>query len=133
MRKCHVMKKPFLLFAIFSTFFFCGCLRVNTNPQPIFEEIQQDVLTRTGHTACWDTCPGKAAFKTCIENVLEQGLRNTFHGILLCQVFLWCHNSTHSFANTLSNDVACRYFCVSFVAERTNYFLTTVFTNKLLK
>jgi len=55
-------------------FFLCGCLRVNTNPKPIFEEVQQDVLTRTGHTACWDTCPGEAAFKTRIENILEQEL-----------------------------------------------------------
>ncbi len=74
MLKCRVMKKLLASFAIVSLFSLHGCSRVNIDPQPVFEEVQQDVLTRSGHTACWDTCPDEAAFKHCIESALEQEL-----------------------------------------------------------
>lgn len=54
--------------------FLCGCLRVNTNPQPIFEEVQQNVQAQTGYTPCWDNSPDDIAYHACIENALEQEL-----------------------------------------------------------
>ena len=59
---------------IFSTFFFYGCLRINTDPQPDFEEVQQNILNRTGYTASWKMSPDETHFKTCIENILKQEL-----------------------------------------------------------
>ncbi len=49
----------------------CGCIRVNTSPQPVFEEVQQDISRRTGHTICWDSCSNESDFKNCIEEVLD--------------------------------------------------------------
>ncbi len=74
MLKSRVTQKFVASFTIFSMLFLHGCLRVNTDPQTVFAEVQQDVLTRTGHTACWDTCPDEAAFKSCIESTLKQEL-----------------------------------------------------------
>ena len=51
--------------------FLCGCIRVNTSPQPVFEEVQQDISRRTGHTICWDSCSSESDFRNCIEEVLD--------------------------------------------------------------
>ncbi len=73
LKRC-VRKKLLVLFGIFSTLFLSGCVRVNTNPLPIFEKVQQNVRMQSGFTPCWNTCPDDDAYQSWIENALQQEL-----------------------------------------------------------
>lgn len=70
MRKGIVTIKFFIAFGIIPTLFLCGCIRVNTNAQPIFEDIQQNIQIQTGYSPCWNI----DSYQAWVNDALKQQL-----------------------------------------------------------
>lgn len=69
-----MMKKLYFLLHLLFLSLLCGCLRVNTDPRPFFEEVAQDVDARTGETVCWDHSLSQNSFEECINERLNHEL-----------------------------------------------------------
>lgn len=74
MREDIATKKLFVLFGILPMLFLCGCIKVNTNAQPIFEDVQQNIQIQTGYSPCWNTDSYDGAYQIWVNGALEQEL-----------------------------------------------------------
>jgi len=67
--------KRFLFFSLMiSVFTMGGCGKIDTNPDLLFTQIQEDVTELTGHDVSWNNSLEECDFSDCIINILEKGL-----------------------------------------------------------
>ncbi len=66
--------KSFFFYLIISAFIMGGCGKINTNPDLLFEQIQEDVAELTGHDVYWNNSSEECDFSSCIANILENEL-----------------------------------------------------------
>ncbi len=58
--------------------FMNSCVRVNTNPQPDFQQVQEAVTKRTGQNAYWDSCLNDFIIPISVEEILQKELTEDF-------------------------------------------------------
>ncbi len=68
------IKKLLAPFEILLMLFLCGCIRVNTNAQPIFEDVQQNIQMQTGYSPCWNMDSYDGVYQNWVNDALEQEL-----------------------------------------------------------
>ncbi|MCB1181040.1 MAG: TolC family protein [Chlamydiia bacterium] len=68
------IKKFFLPLGILQMLFLYGCVRVNTNALPIFEEVQHNIHRQSGYCPHWNTDSYECNDQTWVTNALEQEL-----------------------------------------------------------
>ena len=61
---------PFFLLSLLAT----GCMKVDTNPQPLLNEVQDDISVRTGHHLYWDSSVQDIMVSTTIRELLQKEL-----------------------------------------------------------
>jgi outer membrane protein, heavy metal efflux system len=75
------MKKLFPWITILPVFL-SSCYRVNTDPSPLFDEVQQEVLARTGQNISWERHSDSFSIEECINAYLDEPL-TLEHAIVL--------------------------------------------------
>lgn len=63
--------------ALFSLFFLLGvtgCMKVDTNPQPVFSQVQEDVAHLTNQCIYWDRCLQDSIIAISMEELLQKEL-----------------------------------------------------------
>ncbi|MCB9092712.1 MAG: TolC family protein [Halobacteriovoraceae bacterium] len=67
-----IIKKTFSFFLL--SLLATGCMKVDTNPQHLFNEVQDDISVRTGHHLYWDSSVQDIMVSTTISELLQKEL-----------------------------------------------------------
>lgn len=66
------VQKPFFHALVIALFFTVGCKKVDTDPGPLFSEIQRDAEALTGQEVTWHQNVEDSDFTNCITNLLSR-------------------------------------------------------------
>ena len=78
-------------------FFFSSCVRVDTNTEPIFSEVKEEIAQLTNEKIYWDSSINNAVETVSVEELLQQELTEDF----VVQIALLNNQSLQSFYESL--------------------------------